>query len=96
MAKVIKARFEFKSGDSVEWAEKNPILRLDEPGRERDTGKIKFGDGQTRWNDLPYFTSSSGGGPSDEELLEHIASLTPHPVYDDGPSLALLYENAKV
>lgn len=29
-------------------------------------------------------------------LLEHINSETPHPVYDDGPSLALIYENAKV
>lgn len=96
MAKVLKAKFEFR-GDTAEiWTEKNPILRENEPGREMDTNKVKFGDGHTRWNDLPYFGSGSGGGPSDEELQEHIDSLTPHPVYDDGPSLALLYENAKV
>jgi hypothetical protein len=29
-------------------------------------------------------------------LLEHVESETPHPVYDDGPSLLLLYQNAKV
>lgn len=29
-------------------------------------------------------------------LEEHINSDLPHPVYDDGPSLALIYENAKV
>lgn len=29
-------------------------------------------------------------------LLEHINSETPHPVYDDGPDLTVLYENAKV
>lgn len=26
----------------------------------------------------------------------HINSPTPHPVYDDGPSFELLYQNAKV
>lgn len=40
------------------------------------------------------------GGADDPAILEmfddHINSLTPHPVYDDGPSLFLLYENAKV
>lgn len=30
------------------------------------------------------------------ELAEHILDETPHPVYDDGPSFALLYQNAKV
>lgn len=35
-------------------------------------------------------------GPMDPGLPDHIASLLPHPVYDDGPSLTLLYENAKV
>lgn len=96
MPKVIPSRIEIRGGESEEWTNKNPILRKDEPGRERDTNKVKFGDGVTHWNDLPYFASSSGGGPSDEELLEHINSLTPHPAYDDGPSLVLRYENAKV
>jgi hypothetical protein len=36
------------------------------------------------------------GGISRADLNEHVNSETPHPVYDDGPSLALLYENAKV
>jgi len=37
-------------------------------------------------------------GPSSslEELNVHINDVTPHPVYDDGPSLYLLYQNAKV
>lgn len=40
-----------------------------------------------------------GGGSNpvpSEALLVHIASSTPHPVYDEGPSLLLLYQNAKV
>lgn len=31
-----------------------------------------------------------------DNLLDHILSLNPHPVYDDGPSLLLLYQNGKV
>jgi hypothetical protein len=29
-------------------------------------------------------------------LDEHVVDTSPHPVYDDGPSFSLLYENAKV
>lgn len=75
----------------------NPILDLGEPCYEKGTGKVKVGDGITPWNALPYLGGSLGSGEvTDEELQAHVDSLTPHPVYDDGPSLALLYENAKV
>ena len=36
------------------------------------------------------------GGVSQDDLHNHVISPTPHPVYDDGPSLSLLYQNAKV
>ena len=36
------------------------------------------------------------GSSSDLLLDDHINSETPHPVYDDGPSFLLLYQNAKV
>ena len=38
------------------------------------------------------------GPPGDisGDLAEHVDSPLPHPVYDDGPSLELLYQNAKV
>jgi hypothetical protein len=37
------------------------------------------------------------GSPGDAEAVAaHIADPTPHAVYDEGPSLLLLYENAKV
>ena len=44
---------------AADWTASNPILALAEPGYEDDTGKIKYGDGTTAWNTLPYFT---GGG----------------------------------
>lgn len=34
--------------------------------------------------------------PDNSTLPQHVNSETPHPVYDDGPSLTLLYANAKV
>lgn len=79
-----------RRGTSVSWTAVNPILSAGEPGVEIDTGQMKVGDGITFWNDLPY--TGTGGLILDG----HINSLLPHPVYDDGPSLTLLYENAKV
>lgn len=92
MAAVIKLRRDTAS----DWLTKNPVLREGEPGFEVDTGRLKIGDGQTAWMDLLYFTPLLSGGASDEAVLAHIESALPHPVYDDGPSLVLLYENAKV
>jgi len=80
----------FKRGLSVSWETQNPILAAGEAGVEIDTGQLKVGDGSTPWNSLPY----TGTGAI--ALDSHVNSLEPHPVYDDGPSLALLYENAKV
>ncbi len=93
---------------SVQWAALNPILLSGEQGYELDTGKQKIGDGNTRWLELDYYlpesdvvsliderVSDNTGGNS-TSLSAHVNSLTPHPVYDNGPSLILLYENAKV
>jgi hypothetical protein len=89
----------FRRGKAAFWESENPILRDGEPGYEKDTRKLKVGDGSTPWRDLPY---SAGGAPISDpgdtpvDLAAHIADSTPHPVYDSGPSLFLLYENAKV
>jgi hypothetical protein len=50
------------------WVSSNPILLDGEMGYEKDTGKMKIGDGVTRWNDLVYFpniptTFFDGGFP---------------------------------
>lgn len=84
---------QFKRARAVRWASVNPILSEGEPGLEMDTGRVKYGDGVTRWNDLPYATS---GGGETVDLTSHINSTSPHPVYDDMESLTGLYENAKV
>lgn len=94
---MASADFRFLRGTPERWALIDPILDETEIAYERGSGKFKMGDGIRKWSDLPYFVpGSSSGGPTDQELLDHIEDLLPHPVYDDGPSLALLYENAKV
>jgi len=83
---------------AARWAAFNVTLGQGEPGFEMDSGKLKIGDGNTPWLELPYFVPEEPlpPGGSDEAVLAHINSELPHPVYDDGPSLILLYENAKV
>lgn len=82
------------------WRYANPVLAQGEPGVELDTGRFKLGDGVSRWQDLGYFVpyeeSDFPDLPPDSLLFQHIESELPHPIYDDGPSLTLLYENAKV
>lgn len=85
----------FRRNTATRWTVLNPILAEGEPGYEKYTGKMKIGDGRTYWNDLAYFTPVTSGTPTGS-LSEHVFAAEPHPVYDDGPSLVLLYQNAKV
>lgn len=88
--------FRLRRGTRAEWIAQNPVLRPGEPGLEVGLDvpdRIKFGDGVTPWMLLPYFSS---GDQSTIDLQAHIDDETPHPVYDDAPSLALVYQNAKV
>ena len=62
---VVRTVFQFKRGLAEAWARNNPLLQAAEPGYELDTGKLKFGDGKSKWNDLPYF---SEGGFSEDEV----------------------------
>lgn len=86
----------FRRDTANRWATLNPILGEGEPGFETDTGRLKVGDGSTRWLALEYFLPGNLGDTPNDTLSAHINAAEPHPVYDDGPSLYLLYQNAKV
>lgn len=45
-----------RRGTAADWSAINPVLALAEPGIERDTGRVKIGDGTTSFNDLAYST----------------------------------------
>jgi hypothetical protein len=89
-------KFKLRRDLSSRWAEVNPVLDGGEPGVERDTGRMKIGNGTQPWLELPYFVPQDPTDASNDTLADHVNSQAPHPVYDDGPSLFLLYENAKV
>jgi hypothetical protein len=49
-------QIKLRRGSSIYFSTTNPILSDGEPALEIDTGKIKYGDGTTGWNSLPYFS----------------------------------------
>ena len=55
---IIKTTFLLRRGTSEAWSRVNPTLADGEPGFEKDTNKLKIGDGSKAWNDLPYFGGS--------------------------------------
>lgn len=56
--KIIKTTFLLRRGTTSAWESANPILQYGEPGYEKDTGKLKIGDGIHAWNELPYIAGS--------------------------------------
>lgn len=53
---------QFRRDTAAHWSTANPVLADGEPGYEHDSRKVKFGDGVTAWNDLPYSSDSSSSG----------------------------------
>lgn len=89
-------RIRFRRDRARRWASTNPVLAEGEAGFEIDTGRFKLGDGVAPWSSLPYFSPSNA--PVNDKVVEevverHVNDPTPHPAYDDIPSLRLLFEN---
>jgi hypothetical protein len=55
-----------RRGLASQWTAINPVLEIGEFGFEEDTQKFKVGDGETTWNNLPYFIN--------EDLLPDISA----------------------
>lgn len=77
MAKVLKTTFKVRRGQSEIWASINPTLADGEPGYELDTHRLKIGDGNKPWNDLPYIGEASTEIPELQEYVtkEELESL---------------------
>lgn len=54
MPEIVDFRFRLRRGLAATWTSTNDVLLDGELGLERDTGKVKVGDGATGWNSLPY------------------------------------------
>jgi hypothetical protein len=97
-------KFQGRRGSAVEWLAANPILKDGEPGIETNTRKFKIGDGQTFWNDLPYYITQdamqiivaemiANANPISDEQLDTIATAVQDRL--TLPDLVLAYQNAK-
>lgn len=87
-------RFQLRRGTSTEWAAANPVLLEGEPGLDIDVGSIKYGDGVTAWDGLPFVAQGPKGdrGPAPrigsqrfalgELLAEPPSSPQTTPTYD--------------
>ena len=96
--------YKLRGGTAEQWVEKNPILREKEPGVETNTKKFKIGDGQTYWNDLPYYVNEDAVKIMISEAMANADPITPAQVTEivtrvkselTLPNLVLAYENAK-
>ncbi len=54
--------FKLRGGTAAAWLAVDPILKSREPGVETDTGKLKIGNGITRWTDLGYLSGEGTPG----------------------------------
>ena len=52
MANVI--RYQLRGATGADLHQANPILLMNEPAYDQTANRIKFGNGSTPWNDLPY------------------------------------------
>jgi len=50
---------QLRNETAANWTTTNPTLAQGEMGLETDTYRIKFGDGTTAWNSLPYVGASA-------------------------------------
>lgn len=80
MASLIKLRRD----TAANWTSVNPTLAAGEPGLETDTRKVKYGDGTTAWNNLPY-----GGGAGSSYTLPVASTGTLGGVKVDGTSIVI-------
>lgn len=68
--KIIKTTFLLRRGTTAAWEEANPVLAYGEPGYEKDTGKLKIGDGDTPWSQLPYVGDGDSVLEVDNQSIE--------------------------
>lgn len=88
------SRIQIRRGIADFWEDENPILHDGEPGYEKNTRRMKVGDGVLPWKELPYFTApggytppgGGGGGTGGGGL----------PLDPEDPDLVSFYNNGKV
>lgn len=86
----ITARLTVRKGSQDQWQESNPVLLEGELAWEKDARRLKVGDGETPWNELPYYLVGDSEAPSS---LIHNGDILPS--YINSVSSAIEYFGAK-
>lgn len=91
----IKAVIQLRRANEIEWYENNPVLRMGEPALSVDVYKLKIGDGETAWRDLPYLEESSGPivpykAGEGISIYNRTISLDPELIFDCGTSTTVI------
>lgn len=84
MAKELKVRFQQRFDTVENWADVNPTLLAGEIGVESGTNKFKFGDGKTKWSELPYAGIDQG---QLDAIEDNYTKLTPAENVSDNDAL---------
>ena len=64
-----------KRATAARWASENPVLAAGEIGYEKDTRKIKLGDGTSTWTQLSYLVAD-GTGAAGQAATIRIGTVT--------------------
>jgi hypothetical protein len=62
------ARIKFRRDTEENWVAFNPVLHAGEFAWESDTNKVKIGNGEAQWNDLPYLLAPPTDGKTAYDL----------------------------
>lgn len=57
--KIVMTSFKLQRATKEVWETLNPVLLDGEPGYEKDTNKLKIGDGKSNWLELEYLGEGS-------------------------------------
>jgi Major tropism determinant N-terminal domain len=72
----MSTKIQLRRDSAASWVSVNPILAQGEPGAETDTGKLKIGDGVTRWNLLSYVQPDASASGTENIWVASIADCT--------------------
>ena len=91
-------RIQIRRDTSTNWTLNNPVLAIGEPGLETDTQIVKYGDGVTSWNNLPYANLNSLADFTTADLKENTANLyyTNARVYSNVLNLGIFATNSQL
>ena len=97
---------QLRNGTAGAWASANPVLAAGETGAEKDTGRVKVGDGVKNWNTLSYADDATRalalpliqkGAASGVATLGADGKVTPTQLLLGAPSgIATLGSNGKI